>query len=396
MPVSGWLQVQIEGNADGWKMDSDCFDLSGLCRFSGITQASSGVVEINLTRDETGGSPHSFRLVILVDVQGHEEEHSIVFRQRGATIAVDPMWEVVEDSGTPLICAELLVVEGDEVVVSQTTNNSSSYNPFWYFENETVFGPGNHDLCMRGHEGAWASLFRTWEGLGGKEKSTLLAPEIFLTRENGTDDRLMMPIDKEARLQFSNGDWEIGNLGGSEDYSISFGESGSAFCPSSEVVPVANSTGEWDFVLSDRSSISILENYSGNGALELGDGWLAFCTDSTITQFDLHEGPEVWVVGIDDNFISGASGNNYSTLFPKDMEITFLNRENYTMSISLVWSGQAAEWENFDVVVPSEVGAMQNVTAHLSINGTIPDAWVVWHDVGASGITLHIAARTVW
>jgi hypothetical protein len=396
MPVSGWLQVQIEGNADGWEMDSDCFDLRGLCRFAGITQSSTGVVWINLSRDEAGRSLHSFRLVILVDVQGHEEEHSIVFRQGGATIAFDPMWKVVEDSGTPLICTELLVVEGDELVVSLTSNNSTSYNPFWYFENDTVFDPGFHELCMRGHEGAWASLFQTWESLGGRRKATLLAPEIFLTRENGTDDRLIMPIDKESRLQFSNGDWEIKNLGGYEEYSISFGESGSAFCPSSEVMPVANSSGEWDFELSDRSAISVLANYSGNGALELGEGWLAFCTDSTITQFDLYEGPEVWVEGINDNFISETSGNNYSSLFAKEMEITFRNRENYTMPISLEWSGQAAEWENFDVVVPSEVGAKQNVTARLSINGTAPDAWVVWHNVDASGVTLHIAARTVW
>jgi len=92
-------------------------------------------------------SEQTFRLVILIDVAGHVTEYAIVFQPIGVTTSIDPLWVMVEDTQTPRICVELLVIEGDYV-------NLTNYDPFWSFENETSLGPGPHYLCMRGHEGA--------------------------------------------------------------------------------------------------------------------------------------------------------------------------------------------------------------------------------------------------
>ena len=51
MPVSGWLQMRIEGATNaGWEIHSDCIDELGVCRFDDITQATPGSVQIELLR----------------------------------------------------------------------------------------------------------------------------------------------------------------------------------------------------------------------------------------------------------------------------------------------------------------------------------------------------------
>ncbi|MDG1532868.1 MAG: hypothetical protein P8Q35_00270 [Candidatus Thalassarchaeaceae archaeon] len=362
--VSGWLQMRVEGDPLGnWQIESECLDERAVCRFDDVSQASHEEVSFNLSRT-VDASPQAFRLVILIDVDGHVDEHSIVFQPTGVTTSIDPLWVIVEDTETPRICVEMLVIEGDYV-------NLTNSNQFWSFENETSLEEGLHDLCMRGHEGAMFSQERS------PDSYFSMGPEITISRSNGSNDILVMPIEEsQIRLAFSDGEWQFLSSNRPYEFSITRGESGSAFCPSTNVIAGVNSTGEWEIELSDQSSIIIPENSLGVGTLKMnGPGWLAICDDTNmLSWYSMVEGPDVLP--------------NYGE------EFIISNRENYSMSISLDWTGDAAGSDFWDVSVPSEVSAMSSVQVNITSNGDPEASLVYWVTTGDDEITLNLAARS--
>jgi len=374
MPVSGWLQMRVEGAPDGgWQIDSECLDETGVCRFDDITQASPGSVSVSLARDQMEASEQTFRLVILIDVAGHVTEHAIVFQPIGVTTPIDPLWVMVEDTQTPRICVELLVVEGDYV-------NLTNDNPFWSFENETSLGPGLHDLCMRGHEGAIQSL-RTQD-----DQFRRIGPNLTISRENFSNDILLLPVEEtQPRLQVSDGEWRIPEWFESDsEYAIARGESGSAFCPSTEVIAEVNASGDWDRDLADRSAILMPAGEIGNATLRFGEsGWLALCDGTTmLSSYRVAEGPDIMV---DPGTLASRMPNG---------GFSIVNRENTSIPISLDWTGDAVAWDNWEAWAPSEVAAMSSVSANASVHGSPPAWWAAWVTADEDGITLHFAARS--
>ena len=364
VPVSGWLQMRVEGDPVGeWRINSECLDEREVCRFDEITQASPGGISVNLSR-EVDATPHPFRLVILIDVHGHVDEHSIVFQPYGASTSIDPLWILVEDTETPRICVEIIVVEGDYI-------NLTNGNQFWYFENETSLAPGTHDLCMRGHEGALFSQERS------PDHFFSMGPTITILRNNQTPQHLVMPIDNsQLKLQFSDGDWRLPLSNLPYEFSITRGESGSAFCPSTDVIVEVNSTGDWERELSDRSSIFIPAGHSGNGTIRMGGpGWLAICSGTNmLSWFSMVEGPDVFTY----------SGE----------ELTIFNRENYSMPISIDWKGDADEFDKWDISVPSGIDAMSSVFVNMTSNDDSHAPLVYWVTTDENGINLNLAARS--
>ena len=365
MPVSGWLQMRVEGDPVGeWQINSECLDEREVCRFEEITQASPAGISVNLSR-EVDSTPHPFRLVILIDVHGHVDEHSIVFRPSDATTSIDPLWILVEDTETPRICVEIIVVEGDHI-------NLTNGNQFWYFENETSLGPGIHDLCMRGHEGALFS--QGWT----PDHFFAMGPTVTILRNNQTPQNLVMPIDdSQPKFQFSDGDWRLPLFEPVVDeFSITRGESESAFCPSTDVIVEVNSTDDWERELSDRSSILIPAGHSGNGTIRMsGPGWLAICSDTNmLSWYSMVEGPDVFTY----------SGE----------ELTIYNRENYSMPISIDWTGDADEFDKWDISVPSGIDAMSSVFVNMTSNDDSHAPLVYWVDTDENGINLNLAARS--
>ncbi len=374
MPVSGWLQMRVEGAPfGGWQIDSECMDETGVCRFDDITQASPGSVSVSLARDQMEASEQTFRLVILIDVAGHVTEYAIVFQPIGVTTSIDPLWVMVEDTQTPRICVELLVVEGDYV-------NLTNYDPFWSFENETSLGPGPHDLCMRGHEGAIQSLSMQ------DDQFRRIGPSIVISRENLPNDILFLPVEEtQPRLQVSDGEWQIPEWFESDlEYAIARGESGSAFCPSTGVIAEVNASGDWDRDLADRSAILIPASEIGNATLRFGEsGWLALCDGTTmLASYRVVEGPDVMV---DPGTLASRMPNGWFSI---------VNRENTSMPISLDWTGDAVAWDNWEAWAPSEVAAMSSVSANASVHGSPPAWWAAWVTADDDGITLHFAARS--
>ena len=365
MPVSGWLQMRVEGDPVGeWQINSECLDEREVCRFEEITQASPAGISVNLSR-EVDSTPHPFRLVILIDVHGHVDEHSIVFRPSDATTSIDPLWILVEDTETPRICVEIIVVEGDHI-------NLTNGNQFWYFENETSLGPGIHDLCMRGHEGALFS--QGWT----PDHFFAMGPTVTILRNNQTPQNLVMPIDdSQPKFQFSDGDWRLPLFEPVVDeFSITRGESESAFCPSTDVIVEVNSTDDWERELSDRSSILIPAGHSGNGTIRMsGPGWLAICSDTNmLSWYSMVEGPDVFTY----------SGE----------ELTIYNRENYSMPISIDWTGDADEFDKWEISVPSGIDAMSSVFVNITSNDDSHAPLVYWVNTDENGINLNLAARS--
>ena len=365
MPVSGWLQMRVEGDPVGeWQINSECLDEREVCRFEEITQASPAGISVNLSR-EVDSTPHPFRLVILIDVHGHVDEHSIVFRPSDATTSIDPLWILVEDTETPRICVEIIVVEGDHI-------NLTNGNQFWYFENETSLGPGIHDLCMRGHEGALFS--QGWT----PDHFFAMGPTVTILRNNQTPQNLVMPIDdSQPKFQFSDGDWRLPLFEPVVDeFSITRGESESAFCPSTDVIVEVNSTGDWERELSDRSSILIPAGHSGNGTIRMsGPGWLAICSGiNMLSWYSMVEGPDVFTY----------SGE----------ELTIYNRENYSMPISIDWTGDADEFDKWEISVPSGIDAMSSVFVNITSNDDSHAPLVYWVNTDENGINLNLAARS--
>ena len=106
-----------------------------------------------------------------------------------------------------------------------------------------------------------------------------------------------------------------------------------------------------------------------------GPGWFAICDDTNmLSWYSMVEGPDVL--------------SNY------DEEFIISNRENYSMSISLDWTGDAAGSDYWDVSVPSEVSAMSSVQVNITSNGDPEASLVYWVTTGDDGITLNLAARS--
>ena len=374
MPVSGWLQMRIEGAPfGGWQIDSECMDEREVCRFDDITQVSPGSVSISMNRNQMEASEQTFRLVVLLDVANHVSEYTIVFQPTEVTSPIDPLWVLVEDTQTPRICVEIMVIEDDYV---NLTNN----NPFWSFENETSLGSGIHDLCMRGHEGALQSLSMR------DDQYRRMGPSISLSRENLPNDILFLPVEgTQPIIQVSNGEWRIPEWFVSDsEYAIARGESGSAFCPSTDVIAEVNASGDWVRDLADHSSILIPAGEIGNATLRFdASGWLALCQGTTmLASYRVAEGPDVMV---NPGTLSSRMSNG---------EFSIVNRQNTSMPISLDWTGDAVAWDNWEAWAPSEVAAMSSVTANASVHGNPPAWWAAWVTADEDSITLHFAARS--
>ena len=405
LPVSGWLQVRIEGPNSFFQIDSDCFEQggsqmvhtnnslseysTGVCRFDEASRLSPGKVNITLKQESsTNLELQTFRLVILVDVANHVSEHSIVFSPSETTSTVDPLWVILEDTETPRICTKLRVVDGDYV-------NLTMSSPFWYFENDTSLGPGTHDLCLRGYEGAMQSLPRP-------SPIYQTGPEIILSRENLSDSHLAMSIEGSyPSLHISDGEWKIpisslepivsGMQG--ESLTLSYVDSGPIFCPSTDVIPELNSTVDWVRELADRSSIRLPSgafsqspSEIGNISLRFGDtGWLLACSGTTVQSiWELTNGPDVLVSG------HGLTFSLDQTLGHDVFNLE--SRENYSIPILLEITGDANIWLDMPPSDFSELGAFDSVSIELpSTSGCCMSSWAT---VDLEGITLHFAARS--
>ena len=199
----------------------------------------------------------------------------------------------------------------------------------------------------------------------------LLGPPIILGRDGQQDEWLSMPIEGTMpKLHVSGEEWKLPedmvSWMVSKQYSLSYVESGPVFCPSTDVIPEVNATGDWVRELADRSSILFAppyENPSETGTIRIDNyGWLLGCNGTHIVKlWEVTEGPEVLINGFPSGSTFPGSSQNPNLGF---IGFTIENRENYSMPLSMELSGDAGIWS-----MPSSLFFLFARAKNLSVPG---------------------------
>ena len=379
-PVSGWIQIRLEGeNSQLWDISSSQFNENKIYRFDEVTQNSPdelrlSIIPMDIAQDDTTLLPDaSMWLRILVDVDDHVEEHLTVLRHPETTSPIDPLWLLIEDTETPRICMSIQKVDDRPASLVLT-------NPFWEFENDTnLTQAGLHDVCLRGYEGALqSSQYKD-------EFRRIMGPALALDFEDGERITWWLPVNgTEAKLQISDEGWQIpGWYSANTDYTISFGSQGSAFCPSTEIMPEMEIGDSWNWTFTDRSSIRIPAGQLGFGTLFFeSNGWLAFCKEGVMLRsYMIVEGDDVILDGGDIGMHLAFS------------EYIISNRINKTIPITVSWTGDSPEADVWSVSIQDEIAPNSDSMMILETAGTTALYRAVWVTVDDGEITVNLAAR---
>ncbi len=368
MPVSGWLQMRIEGaQSDKWGLSHTCSEIIEVCRFDDVTQSDKHEVSVTITPPEQNFSRHLLK--IFVEVSGFEMEHSIVLSNVMNEGLIGPFWELYGEVEKPIICTQVIAGEGDEVLVE------SSY---WEPINSSNLSSGIQEVCLEGHYGAIQSS----ENFDSEGRA--FGPEVFLRKDNSTSGPWIMAIeDSMESIQVKGGMWGIPVGFASVEDVLFHSDYGSPFCPTSEVVAQVDTGGNWSVEMGNYSTVRLMGNLSGNGSIGIGEeGWLAVCgSDGSMKSFRIKEGVDVY--SHQNGLGRGIVAGNFS----------IINRESEGMPLSLEWHGDSPHsgiW-NVDIAEWAEPGDEVIIEAKSSGNYNLERA--VWITADEAGIIVHLSAR---
>ncbi len=381
-PVSGWIQIRLEGEySQLWDITSSQFNENKIYRFDEVTQNSPDelrltIIPMDIAQDDTTLLPDaSMWLRILVDVDDHIEEHLTVLRHPETTSPIDPLWLLIEDTETPRICMSVQKVDDRPASLVLT-------NPFWEFENDTnLTQAGLHDVCLRGYEGALqSSQYKD-------EFRRIMGPPLALDFEDGERITWWLPVNgTEAKLQISDEGWQIPEwdwFSHDRNYTITYASEGSAFCPSSEIMPEMEIGNNWNWTFTDRSSIRIPAGQLGFGTLFFNsNGWLAICEEGIILRsYMIVEGDDVVL-------IEGDIGQHLSST-----DYIISNRMNKTLPVTVSWTGDSPNSDVWSVSIPNETAPNSEVMMIIEAVGSTNLYRSVWFTVEDGEITVNLAAR---
>lgn len=370
LPVSGWLQMRIEGaSSEQWEIYSECIDSSGACQFSNIIQAETYDVAITISPPESEFSPHILR--VLIDVPGNQKEHVITLVDNSASGPLQPFWTLVEDGIRPIICISVNVV-GELGVLS-------TEDPFWEFANETEVEMGEQELCMIGHEGALQSSSE----VDGQNRK--FGPEVRFEQVNLTNGPWRIAIEgSEPVMQVDGGEWGLPDwFETSTGYVINHADDGAPFCPSTEMAAEIDTSSNWTRALEEYSPVRIIGNLQGNGSLGVGEaGWLVVCTDGgLIHTYRIVEGVDVMVEP------GGIGEGLYSA------EFVVYNRGGESLPVAVEWHGDSPHSDIWNISLPSHIEPGENAELRAAPIGELHLFRSLWVSADTSGITIHLAAR---
>ena len=381
-PVSGWIQIRLEGEySQLWDITSSQFNENKIYRFDEVTQNSPDelrltIIPMDIAQDDTTLLPDaSMWLRILVDVDDHIEEHLTVLRHPETTSPIDPLWLLIEDTEYPRICMSVQKVDDRPASLVLT-------NPFWEFENDTnLTQAGLHDVCLRGYEGALqSSQYKD-------EFRRIMGPPLALDFEDGERITWWLPVNgTEVKLQISDEGWQIPEwdwFSHDRNYTITYASEGSAFCPSSEIMPEMEIGNNWNWTFTDRSSIRIPAGQLGFGTLFFNsNGWLAICEEGIILRsYMIVEGDDVVL-------IEGDIGQHLSST-----DYIISNRMNKTLPVTVSWTGDSPNSDVWSVSIPNETAPNSEVVMIIEAVGSTNLYRSVWFTVEDGEITVNLAAR---
>ena len=370
MPVSGWLQIRIEGShPGGWILNYSCPEDkidSDSCRFNDVTQEELLEIPIFITPPGENFSTHILR--IFVEVSEYEIEHVIKLSSGGGEGLVGPFWQQSEVSESPTICAEINTLGGVLKIE----------NSYWRALNDSNLSAGIQELCLIGHEGAiQSSDFYDDQGRS-------FGPSIHIVRENSTFGPWTLPIlNSEPSIQVSSGFWEVPTQLIASGNILYHSDSGSPFCPSSRVAPQIETGENWSVEMGNYTAIRLMGNLSGKGNIGIGDeGWLAICQDDGgMVNFLIKDSVDVFVHpgGLD-------RGIN-------EEEFEIFNRASERMDLSVEWHGDSPQSGIWNVTISDWIEAGNSTSISVDSNGLSILERSVWVTADDSGVTVHLSAR---
>ena len=377
MPVSGWLQMRIEGSrSQEWVLSTDCSDFQDTCRFDGVTQSETSVVDISITPPEGNFSNHLLK--VLVEVSGFEVEHEILLHEFSSQGLIGPFWSLSGGFDKPIICTDFDAGDGGDIFVE---------GAYWEAMNGSNLTSGIQELCLRGNSGAIQSS----EAFDSQGRS--FGPVVFLERENSTEGPWLISIDgSEPSIQVMDGQWKIPTGIVSSGDILSHSDRGSPFCPSSEIAAQVDTGENWSVEMGNYSSIRLEGNLSGNGSIGIGEeGWLAICgSDGSLTSFKIIAGPDVFVSTGDSN--GGRSAIGLNQRIEADSFYIF-NRGSERVGLSLEWHGDSPQSGIWEVSIGDWIDAGGSSFVESVANGSSTLERALWVTADDSGVVVHLSAR---
>lgn len=369
MPISGFLQLTIEGSqSELWNVYSDC-EGNQICYFSNITQSNNTILQITIKTPEFTLEEKMF-LRIVIDIHDNEQEHLILLYNYDYSGPNKVFWEISDDGDKSLICTTINILAND-------TGNLSISNPFWDFENSTTH-EGENKLCLRGHEGAILSSNYT------DDQFRRYGPVIEFNRDNDTTLSWWMPIKgTEPKLSLSGTEWQVPpwfNMGGINN-SMIYGSANPSFCKSTSALVEINSN--WTWLAEEYSPVKLTSESAINGTIIMpSSGWLMICEGIIpVSKYSIVDGLDVVMY----------PGNIGDKIFVNNFSI--FNREEYTMPISVEWYGDFTSTDIWDVDMPNTVDSNDSANITIQVKGDDSLYRVSWITADNNEIIIHLAAR---
>ena len=370
IPVTGSIQVLIEGVGENWNINSDCFDEKLVCQFEEISQNNRGVLEI-LISDNNLDIMTPVQLRFIIDSGDTRLEHIMVLKYDGIT-SPDPLWHRDSELPNEKICIAI------EVIGNQSGNLSVTENPFWSVEDSSFLAPGNNELCLVSEKGGWESLDLVSSGIQGSR----MAPIVTFQQDNGNITTWELPIDNSYIGIYFNQTRGM-NLG-PQISGILFSDTfGSPFCPSSVMIPTLDSDSEENFTLSSGSPLIINGNYDGRRLLLPETGWLVNCKENESIAMILKPGFDI---DIDDLLL------NDSRLPLSDFIINSRSEQNISLVLDI--SSNIRSDDALNISVPNTILSNSSVNININLDEISDGAWrVFWISQDSDSLILHFVSK---
>ena len=370
IPVTGSIQVLIEGVGENWNINSDCFDEKLVCQFEEISQNNRGVLEI-LISDNNLDIMTPVQLRFIIDSGDTRLEHIMVLKYDGIT-SPDPLWHRDSELPNEKICIAI------EVIENQSGNLSVTENPFWSVEDSSFLTPGNNELCLVSEKGGWESLDLVSSGIQGSR----MAPIVTFQQDNGNITTWELPIDNSYIGIYFNQTRGM-NLG-QQISGILFSDTfGSPFCPSSVIIPTLDSDSEENFTLSSGSPLIINGNYDGRSLLLPETGWLVNCKENESIAMILKPGFDI---DIDDLLL------NDSRLPLSDFIINSRSEQNISLVLDI--SSNIRSDDALNISVPNTILSNSSVNININLDEISDGAWrVFWISQDSDSLILHFVSK---
>ena len=370
IPVTGSIQVLIEGVGENWNINSDCFDEKLVCQFEEISQNNRGVLEI-LISDNNLDIMTPVQLRFIIDSGDTRLEHIMVLKYDGIT-SPDPLWHRDSELPNEKICIAI------EVIGNQSGNLSVTENPFWSVEDSSFLTPGNNELCLVSEKGGWESLDLVSSGIQGSR----MAPIVTFQQDNGNITTWELPIDNSYIGIYFNQTRGM-NLG-QQISGILFSDTfGSPFCPSSVIIPTLDSDSEENFTLSSGSPLIINGNYDGRSLLLPETGWLVNCKENESIAMILKPGFDI---DIDDLLL------NDSRLPLSDFIINSRSEQNISLVLDI--SSNIRSDDALNISVPNTILSNSSVNININLDEISDGAWrVFWISQDSDSLILHFVSK---